>query len=155
MMDVRANASAVLPVLMSLQFCSYRSLAFDKEMIHARLCGFYQLCRQRQYLTSIVMSTGKSDDNKGIYENILLNKSLDPSHKRILKFNWTNRLVYVKKSKHRQLPFWNGAKQNFCSHIKHFWTPCVLMVFRKTLVEKWRKKNNDVRYWWILLGAFH
>lgn len=36
MMDVRANASAVLPVLMSFQFCSYRSLAFDKELIQAK-----------------------------------------------------------------------------------------------------------------------
>lgn len=87
MMDVRANASTVLPVLMSFQFCSHRSLAFNKELIQARLCGFYQLCRQRQYLTSSVMSTDESDNNKGIYENILLNKSLDLSHKRILKLN--------------------------------------------------------------------
>lgn len=87
MMDVRANASAVLPVLMSFQFCSYRSLASDKELIQARLCEFNKVCRQRQYLTSIVMSTDESDNNKGIYEKILLNKSLDLSHKRILKLN--------------------------------------------------------------------
>lgn len=106
MMDVRANASAVLPVLMSFQFCSYRSLAFDKELIQARLCGFYQLCRQRQYLTSIVMSADESENNKGTYEKILLNNNLDLSHKMILKFNRTNRLVYViQNSKHRQLPF--------------------------------------------------
>lgn len=45
MMDVRANASAVLPVLMSFQFCSYCSLAFDKGLIQARLCGFHQLSK--------------------------------------------------------------------------------------------------------------